>query len=379
MPELPTNRAVDHRAVHVLHVVPGLMPGGMELTMARVICGLRRNGVRHSIVCLKGEAEIAGVLPATVDIHCLHSRPNEPQLPLRMARLIRRIHPTVIHARNWGAWPDTAVGRLLAWPVVPLVLSFHGLGNAGFMPLRRRLASWMLARTATCLFTVSNQSKTLMVAKWGWPGRRVRVIPNGVDTDRFHPVDRSGRHGRIIVGTVGNLRPVKNHALLVRACGDLVRRGLDLEVRIAGEGEERENLVSLAKKLGLEDRLKLHGRVEDVPGFLHELDIFVLSSDSEQHPNALNEAMACGAACVSTRVGCVEELLDYGRCGRIVQPGDPAEMAAALGDLAKDPARRQRLGTAARQRACDHYSLKRMLAAYDDMYRQASNGRRGGS
>jgi len=106
-------------SVHVLHVVPGLGPGGMELAMGRVISLLTGDGMRHSIACLEGQPRIAGRLPSETGIHCFHSRPNEPQLPARLGQLVREIRPTVIHARNWGAWPDMAVGRLLAWPIVP--------------------------------------------------------------------------------------------------------------------------------------------------------------------------------------------------------------------------------------------------------------------
>ena len=215
----------EESSVHVLHVVPGLGAGGMELTMGRVITGLTQAGMRHSIACLKGEADIADRLPASTDIHCFHSWPNELRLPFRLARLISTIRPTVIHARNWGAWPDTAVGRLMAKPIVPLVFSFHGLGRAGYMPLRRRVASWFLSRMTTSLFTLSEESRRLLVAKWGWPAHRTAVIPNGVDTQRFCPSGSSRPDGPLVVGTVGNLRPVKNHALLVRACAELVRRG----------------------------------------------------------------------------------------------------------------------------------------------------------
>lgn len=365
------------KKLHVLHVVPGLLPGGMELTMARVVSGLANGRMRHSVACLKGQPEIADCLPPSVDIHCMHARPNEPGLPRRLAGLIRRVRPTVIHARNWGAWPDTAAARLLARPVAPLILSFHGLGKAGYMPLRRRLASRVLARTATSLFTVSNYSRELMVTRWGWPHNRVGVIPNGVDTERFRPAARPrGNTGRVMVGTVGNLRPVKNHALLVHACAELAHRGIDLEVHIAGEGEERANLIALAGSVGLSDRFRLFGLIEDVPGFLQDLDVFVLSSDSEQHPNALTEAMASGLACVATRVGCAEELLDGGRCGKIVPPGDLSRLATGLEELTADPALRESLGHAARHRACDHYSLERMLAAYEAVYRRASDGRR---
>ena len=340
--------------------------------MAKVVSGLDDGRMRHSVVALTGELAIADRLPASVEVHCMHAWSNEPTLPIRLAGVIRRLRPTVIHARNWGAWPDTAAARLLASPRLPLLLSFHGLGKAGYMPRRRRLASWVLARMATRLLTNNNHSRELMVAKWGWPRQKVEVIPNGVDADRFCPGDKSQNGQRVIVGTVGNLRPVKNHAMLIHACGDLFRRGVDVEVRIAGEGEERENLMSLADSLGMKDRVALVGRVEDVPGFLKELDVFVLSSDSEQHPNALNEAMACGLACVATRVGCVDELLDEDRCGKIVPPGDREQMANAIGELISDRDLRKRLGAAARQRACDHYSLANMLAAYEELYRKLS-------
>lgn len=362
---------------HVLHIVPGLMPGGMELGMAKVISGLAGDGRRHSIVCLKGEPEIADRLPESTEIYCLHSYPNELKLPVRLARLIRQVRPTVIHARNWGAWPEVSVGRFLARPPVPLILSFHGLGKAGYMPLRRRAASWALARMATGLFTVSSKSRELMTTRWGWPEDKTQVIPNGVDTDRFRPAPHAHDRKRVVIGTVGNLRTVKNHPLLIQACGDLVRRGVDLEVRIAGEGNQRANTIALAASIGLEDRFKLLGRVDDVPTFLQDLDVFVLSSDSEQHPNALNEAMACGLACVSTRVGCVDELLDKGRCGKIVPPRDRGQLTAAIDGLISDAASRRAYGSVARAQACQRYSLKKMLIAYDSLYDRFLPGERG--
>jgi glycosyltransferase involved in cell wall biosynthesis len=362
-------------AVHVLHVVPGLGAGGMELAMSRVITGLTDRGVRHSIACLKGEAEIADRLPSQTEIACLHSRPNEPQLPARLAKLIRRFRPTVIHARNWGAWPDVALGRLLHWPVVPLIFSFHGLGRSGYMPLRRRVASHVLVRMTTHLFTVSSQSREMLIDHWGWPAGKVDVISNGVDTDRFRPGETHTPGKTTIIGTVGNLRPVKNHAMLLRACAKLAARGADVELRIAGEGTERTDLEALSGELGFAERLKLPGRVEDVPGFLHELDLFVLSSDSEQHPNALNEAMACGLPCVSTRVGCVDELLDGGRCGGIVEPGDTEALTDELSRMLSDESLRRARATAGHDRAVNDYSMDRMLDAYERLYRRFGSPR----
>lgn len=358
--------------IHILHVVPGLGAGGMELAMARVITGLSGRDMVHSIACFKGDADISDRLPDETGIFCFHSRPNELQLPARLARLVRKIRPDVIHARNWGTWPDMAVGRLLAWPIVPFIYSFHGLGRAGYMPLRRTLASRILARMTTHLFTVSEQSKKMLVSRWGWPEGKTAVISNGVDTGRFKPVEFPRDTERFIVGTVGNLRTVKNHAIIIRTCAELVQRGIDLELRIAGQGRQRENLLALARERDFEDRLILAGRVEDVPQFLNRLDLFVLSSDSEQHPNALNEAMACGIASVSTRVGCAEELLDGGKLGRIIAPGDDKALIDAMAEIISDPGERKRTGQAAREHICKHYSMERMLKNYGEMYRRVS-------
>lgn len=358
--------------LHILHVVPGLAPGGMELSLARVITELSGTGMRHTIACLKGEAEIAERFPRGTEIYCFHSSPNELQLPIRLAKLIRRVRPNVIHARNWGAWPDVALARYSTWPPIPLIFSFHGVGEAGYMPLRRRLASRVLVRLSTCLFTVSENTRQMLVSRWGWPEQNVLVIPNGVDTQRFKPAERSVRRSGVIVGTVGSLRRVKNQALLVGACARLAAEGIDLELRIAGAGPERPKLLRIAESMNFTEQLTLCGHVNDIPDFLRDLDIFVLSSASEAHPNALLEALACGIPCVGTRVGSVAEILDEGRYGQIVEPGNIEEMTQAIRTLIHNTDLHSELRLAGRQRVCDKYSMERMAATYTELYQRIS-------
>ena len=357
---------------HVLHVSYGFGWGGMELVLSRLITELSDRGMRHTVLSLRGGDAMARYIPDDMEVVCLRARANDPRLPGRIAQQIRRIRPTVIHARNWGAWPDTAVGRLLTWPIVPLIFSFHGYGDETGASLRRRATARVLAKMTTHLFALSERSKQMLVSEWGWPESGVDVIPNGVDTERFRPSERPRSAGRLVVGSAGRLETIKNYTLLVRACADLVRSGVDLELHIAGTGSEQQPLLDLAGSLGLADRFRLPGYVDDMTRFLQSLDVFALSSDSEQHPNALNEAMACGLPCVATRVGGVEELLDGGRCGRIVPPGDTEGLTGALRDLLTDPESQRRHALAARQRVCKRYSLERMVEAYAAMYRQFS-------
>jgi len=356
--------------IHVLHVVPGLTPGGLELAMARVIRGLGGPQMQHSVVCLKGEPVIRDRFDPSVPIYCMHTGSNDPRLPLQLRQLVQQVRPTVIHARNWSAWPDIALARLLLWHKVPLIISFHGFDSAAAMPLRRRIATRLIAATATRVFTVTEASRRLMVEHIGLPDDRVEVIPNGVDVERFKPGQPRAAQRRIVVGTVGSLSPVKNHALLVRACALANQAGTEVELRIAGEGTERAALTELIHSLNLEGRAHLPGHQRDVPAFLNSLDIFVLPSDSEAHPNALLEAMACGLPCIGTHVGGLPEVLGFGQCGRLVERGDADGLSRAIIELASDPGARKTLGRAARTRVLEQYSMDHMLRAYNLLYRE---------
>lgn len=353
-------------------MVPTLGVGGMELALSRIVRGLEGCGLRHSVVCLKGEPVIQDQLGPGVAVYCMHARANELLLPWRLRRLILSVRPTVIHVRNWGAWPDVALARLAILPPVPLVFSFHGLTQPGKMPWRRVLAFRALAALTTSLFTVSGASRRWLIDQLGLPAGKTAVIPNGVDTDRFRPAAKRDRSLRFVVGTVGSLTPIKDHSLLIRACADLVQRGVDLELRIAGEGPDKAMLAGLAESLGLSDRVRLVGHVDDVPGFLQHLDVFALSSRSEQHPNALLEAMACGLPCVATTVGGVAEILDRGRCGLLVAADDHRAMARAIEQLANGPELREELAKSSRARVCERFNLDRMVSDYAELYLRLS-------
>ena len=326
---------LTNQNIHVLHVLPTLGVGGLELLTSRVIQELSGHGIHHSVVCLKGEATIHDRFDDSVPIYCMHAGPNELGLPWRLWWLLHRVRPTVIHVNNWSAWPDVALARLAFPKPPPLIFAFHGFSTEGPMPFRRRLTSRMLAHITTHIFTVSEASKQLLTQHVGLPEDRIEVIPNGIDTERFCPSDNNSSLNEdiIIIGTVGSLSPVKNQSLLVRACAELLKKGLPVELRVAGEGHERSRLSRLIEELEITDSVHLPGHIEDIPKFLHQLDIFVLPSDSEAHPGALLEAMSCGIPCIATNVGGVPEALAGGRFGWLVQPGDIDGLVKALREL----------------------------------------------
>ena len=353
--------------IHILHVLPQLVNGGMELSLARVANSPQLRQMRHTIIVIRGKNTIPHRLPEHLKIYCLHSRPKEVLLPVRLGRLIRQLKPDVIHARNWGAWPDSAFARLLA-PGVPLIYSFHGLSDP-HEPLRRRMMAPLLARATTRIFTVSKSARQSLAGNLCMKTSRIGVIPNGVDTMRFCPNPARKAAARIVIGAVGNLTPVKNHTLLIDVCAGLIKQGLDIELRIAGNGVLWKSLNEKVLSLGLVDNIKMLGQVDDVAPFLKDLDIFALPSLSEANPNALLEAMASGLPCVAAKVGGVDELLDHPNCGINFPAGNADQLKQAITLLVGDPEKRSQLGTAARARVCNEYSMDLMARAYEHLYR----------
>lgn len=361
--------------VHVLHVVRTLgKGGGMEMNLYRVVVALRARGIRHSIALLSSWPDIIDFGEHAPVIR-LVSRDNDPRLILRLRDVVRELKPTVIHSRNWGAWPDVALARLTLAGRPPLVFSYHGSETAEISP-RRRLSFRAMASITDRFFAVSEASRRLLIDGFGLAGRPIDVIPNGVDAQRFRPREEARAPGPLVVGTAGRMMPVKNMPLLVRAVARLRQEGLDVVLRIAGDGPEIGRVRALCEQTGLGARAHLLGQVEDVPAFLRSLDVFALPSENEAHPNALLEGMATGLPCVATAVGGVPEVLEHGGCGRLVPPNDEEALASSLRELTMRPELRAELGGAARRQVLARYSQEAMLDAYEALYRHPVEVRR---
>jgi len=220
-------------------------------------------------------------------------------------------------------------------------------------------------RCAHAVVANSCAAKT-QLEREGVPQSRIRVIPNGVTAERFSPVT-GVRPVRTIV-TVANLRPEKAHEILFEAAARLASSHPELSFVIAGDGPRASELRALADRLGIGRRVEFLGHVEDVPALLRRADAFVLPSRSEAFPNAAIEAMAAGLPVIASATGGLLDLIDHGRTGLLVPPGDPAALAGAIASLVADPARAARLGTAAREDAAERYSFGRMVRSFEDLY-----------
>ncbi|MFL5708976.1 MAG: glycosyltransferase [Chloroflexota bacterium] len=210
---------------------------------------------------------------------------------------------------------------------------------------------------------------------------KMRVIHCGVDTSVFQPSEdqtvRTRAHALEIL-QVGSLTPLKGHAVLIDACRSLVAEGVDVHVRIVGDGPLRGDLANRIHSAGLSDRVELLGALDRsaISRLHHDVDVLVAPSvptkagKREGIPVVLMEAMASGLPVIASRLSGIPELVVDGVTGGLVPPGDPSALAAALRRLAEDPALGRAWGRAGRARVIESFDLERNAARLAASFRE---------
>jgi glycosyltransferase involved in cell wall biosynthesis len=318
----------------------------------------------------------------------------------RAARIIAEQQPDLIHAHRISSYG--LVGAYAADHIrgadhdaVPFLLSVWGEDVFSFprkSPFHRALTRRVLASATQILSTSEVMARE--TEHYVNPARPIRVTPFGVDTARFTPEARSmglasgepaeGEHETggnvaevVTIGTVKKLRARYGIDILIRAFAR-AREELggepETQLLIVGEGPDHERLEALAEQLGLGEHVRFAGRVphEEVPQVLAGLDIFAALSitDDESFGVAMLEASASGLPVVATRVGGVPEVVQDGTTGYLVAPQDVEAAASRLVELARDPQRRHRMGSAGRGFAEEHYSWGAAVALMRDIYEE---------
>jgi sugar transferase (PEP-CTERM/EpsH1 system associated) len=341
--------------------------------------------VRHTVVTMTGLGPLSQRLPASVAVQCIGKRAGvDLGAVFRLSQLLRRLRPDVVHSRNWGAFDTVVAARLAGLGTV--VHGEHGREAAdpqGLDPRRNRLRR-ILAPLVSRFVTVSFDLRRWLIATVRIPVHKVVTIHNGVDANRFSPGDPTEAREALglpaaatVVGTIGRLDPVKDQASLITAFAGLAGSGSSHVLAVVGEGPSRPALENEIRGRGLSDRVRLFGERRDVPTVLRALDVFVLPSRAEGMSNTILEAMATGLPVVATQVGGTPELVEPDVTGRLVPPGDPNALGAALRAYVDDPYLRRLQGKAGRERVLQHFSLDRMAQAHVGLYNSLCRARRG--
>jgi glycosyltransferase involved in cell wall biosynthesis len=222
---------------------------------------------------------------------------------------------------------------------------------------------WSLARAHACV-AVSDHVRTAATARAPWAAAKMRVVPNGVDTDRFAPRAAATGSRAFTFVLVGRLEPRKGVDLAIEA----LARVPEVRLEIVGDGEQLDPLKRLAVKVGVAGRVLFHGYVEDLRPVVGRADAALCSSRSEGLGIALLEAMSMARPVVSFAVGGVPEIVKDNCTGLLARPGDVEALAARMREAARSRDRLRQLGEAARLHVVDRFSVRAMRARYDDVY-----------
>lgn len=368
-----------NRPVRILHAHSTFSLGGKEARAVRLMNAF--GGAAEHVVLsampdqLSARAAIApGIAVAfPEDAPPLSGAPTPARL-LRLARYMRRFDLVLTY--NWGAMDAVMARRIFGGP--PLVHHEDGFNQDEAVTLKSRRNLFRRAALAGAWRLVVPSTRLEAIARnaWGQPPRRVVRIANGIPVERYAaPPEEgafpslAGEQGRIVIGTVAGLRPVKNLPRLVRAFAAMGFREACLV--IVGTGPESERIAAEARRCGVADRVHMPGFMAEPWRWIGRFDIFALSSDSEQAPISLIEAMAAGLPCVATGVGDVSAMVSADNRPLIVAPEDEAAFAAALDSLAERPDLRKAIGRANRTKAAAEHDEAAMIAAYARLYGEA--------
>ncbi|KAF0221830.1 MAG: Glycosyl [Geobacteraceae bacterium] len=368
--------------LRILHILHSLQVGGLENGVVNLINRLDPERFTHEICCIAEAGPMTERFTRLVPVHVIGKGSGADHLlPLKIARVVRRVRPHIVHTRNWG----TIDGVLGGWlgGVRRIIHGEHGRDAADPQGANRRRMQFR--RLIDCLvtryYTVSGDLRRWLVEEVRLPPHKVTHLMNGVDVDRLRPAtDRSiaRRHagfepGEFLIGTIGRLDPVKDQATLVRAVTLLAARGIHgARALIVGGGPEEAKLKNLAFELGVADRVIFTGERQDVSELMSSLDVFVLPSIAEGISNTILEAMALGLPVVATAVGGNPELVAGGVTGELFAVGDAEDLAHKLAWYMNDRWRCQEQGAAGRRRVEREFSLERMVECYAHLYDEVS-------
>jgi glycosyltransferase involved in cell wall biosynthesis len=299
-----------------------------------------------------------------------------------LMRVIRAFDPHIVHTHTAKAG---FLGRLAAvlspGPRPIIVHTYHGHVLEGYFGRPRtalyRFLERQLGRVSECLIGVSQATVDDLVRLRVAPRDRFRVVPVGLDLDRFLQPDseaaatlrdRCGTNaGELLVAFVGRLVPIKRVDLVLRATASAREQGMPIRLMVVGDGPCRARLELLTRSLGVGEAVRFLGYLADTSAAAAAADIAILASDNEGTPVSLIEAAAAGRPAVATAVGGVPDVV-VPEAGVLVPRGDHDALARGLVRLGRDAALRTQMGAHARTHVTGSFSIDRLLGDVEVLY-----------
>jgi glycosyltransferase involved in cell wall biosynthesis len=372
---MATEDSIDPASLHVLEIAGNAIVGGMERHVQLVVEGLRGQGIKVTALCPYESSftEALRSLGCPVHIAMLGDSLAWRSL-LTAAEIIRRQQVSLVHTHLFNSTFLGGVAAGLAG--VPAATTVHGMYVSSEEMALARL-------TGSHLITVCTAAYSMGLAL-GVPEDQISMIPNSVDTQRFRP-ELDGQAfreslgvppGAPLVGMVARLSREKGPDLFLQAAALLAATRPEIHYALVGDGPMTGELEREIRTLGLDDRVHLAGLRPDTTTVFPGLDVACQSSRTEGLPLSLLEAMAAARPVEATTAGGIPEVIEAGRSGWLVAPGDVGAIAERILWLLDNPEQARRMGQEARRRVSEHFDVRRQMAAITSLFQRLVDSRR---
>ncbi|MCX5700702.1 MAG: glycosyltransferase family 4 protein [Candidatus Omnitrophica bacterium] len=357
----------------ILFIINHLNVGGItsySLTLAK---GLKAAG--HGVYCATYAGELlpkfkeAGVVYMHIPIKT--KKEINPKILYSVFKLSKIIKAEKIDIVHTHSRTTQVLGSLLQWFTgVKHVFTCHGFFKSRI--LRRLFPCW-----GDKIIAVSQQVKDHLVQDFKVSDKKIVVINNGIDADRFigelsktkdEIRQELGLNHGPLVGIIARLSDVKGHKYLIEAMKVVLEKAPSAQLVIIGEGKMQEELKNLTMGIGISKSVIFIQQTSNMQEALSVMDVFVMPSLQEGLGLALMEAMASGLSVVGSNVGGIKTLIEHGRNGLLVEPADSQGLACAISKLLDDVSLRERLGIEARKFIQNNFSQKKMVDQTLEVY-----------
>lgn len=363
----------------LVYFTNALARGGAEEHILTLLRGLSRRSFQLHLVCPPVLADMLRPdVPDDVEIvPLLLRKPTQVGAALRLARVLRDRRVDILHSHLfYSGLFASPVGRLCRVPLIVETPHLRELwrtsGLKSFFVVDR-----MVGRCTDHYIAVSEANARYLIAEKRLPSRKVVVIHNGCDVERFDPARAAPPRLKAELGfeaddpvvlVLGRLEPQKGHSVLLDALPLILREFPRTRLVCAGDGALRRDLEDKMRELGLADAVRFVGFQADVMPWLALADITVLPSLYEGLPLVAIESLAAGRAMVATAVDGTPEVVVDGKTGLLVPAGEPKPLAEAICRLLGAPDERRRLGLAGRQWVIERFDRRLQVSRTEELY-----------
>jgi glycosyltransferase involved in cell wall biosynthesis len=358
----------SHSSSRILYLIGQLGSGGSERQLYWLLERMDRSRFQTAVFVWnfrQDDTYVARIKALGVPLDGFSSRTSAVGKMKTFRKIVSHLRPEIIHSYSFHT-NFAAASAAMGTKVIAI-----GSVRSDFLPAKKGCglllgklsARWPRSQIFNSFAAAENARCQPALFS---PGQ-LFVVRNGVNLQAYR-MSLLPTQGRVCIVGVGSLFPVKRWDRLLLAGLELKNRGYDALIRIAGDGPLRSSLQRQAEDLGLADRVKFLGEVDDIPKFLSDATFLVHTSESEGCPNVIMEAQACGRAVVAMDAGDISKLVDDGKTGFVVQGGDDATLINRMASLIVDYNLCRSMGEAGRVKAEREFGLDRLvnetLAAY---------------